>query len=206
MPSRTLRPSIFESTQPPFNQPVLPSSHPTSPSWPSLYPSCIPLRAGSHARTKITSNADTRRQTCFSLCPAFSPECMVNTRTLCNCDRLLIVAVLGHETFTKQSHFDHEAHSILVRPGSDPGITVVQSVVCFKESLGCGEVDNQQTQQVRSPPSHAPEGGRAQQHEPVRRIAPEIATCHETITFWVSIPSRKNRWAPWRVEQRADER
>ena len=51
---------------------------------------------------------------------------------------------------------------------------MVQSVVCFKESLGCGEVDNQQTQQVRSHQATPPKGTALNSMNPCEGSLPRL--------------------------------
>ncbi len=110
------------------------------------------------------------------------------------------MACLNHVRLTKQSHFDREAHR--VRSDRDQaGHHGDASVVRLTQRLTTNRPSRRGYHQATPP-----KGDRAQQRESVQGPLPQQATCHQTITVGLSIPSLKNRRAQWRIEHQAGER
>ncbi len=102
----------------------------------------------------------------------------------------------NHVRLTKRSHFDHRAHSILVGTGSDPGIITVVRASSASERVWAAERLTTNKSSRRDHHQATPQKRDALNSiSPCEESIPESATCYETFTLGVSIPSLKNRWA-----------
>ena len=103
----------------------------------------------------------------------------------------------NHVRLTKRSHFDHGAHSVLVRPGSDPGITVMRASSASERVWAAERLTTNKSSRRDHHQATPQKRDALNSISPCEESIPEIAPRHETIIIEVSIRSLKNRRTQW---------